>query len=62
MLLFVGVNRYWLTPQLAAALSRPQPETTIRALRLSLIAETGLGFVVLAAVAVLGTLAPPHTI
>jgi putative copper resistance protein D len=62
MLLLAGVNRYWLTPQLSAALWRRQPGTTIRALRLSLIAETGLGFAVLAAVAALGTLAPPHTI
>jgi putative copper resistance protein D len=60
MLTLAATNRFLLTPRLTLALSDPARETpAVRALRLSLLAETTLGFCVLGLVAWLGTLHPP---
>jgi putative copper resistance protein D len=55
MLLLAALNRYRLTPRLAAADAR----SAVAALRLSLAGETALAFLVLCAVALMGTLDPP---
>lgn len=57
MLFFAAANRFWLTPRLNG-------EGAVRAtqaLRLSLIAETTLAALVLAAAAALGAMEPPST-
>jgi putative copper resistance protein D len=59
MLLLAAANRFWLTPRLAATLdSASGLESAVAALRLSLLTETALAVLVLAAVAWLGTLSP----
>ena len=60
MLVFAAAHRFWLTPQLLMQLSAATSESgVLRKLRVSLIAETALALLVLAAVAVLGLLEPP---
>jgi len=60
MLVLAAAHRFWLTPQLQTQLSGTTSESGIlRKLRVSLIAETVLALMVLAAVAVLGLLEPP---
>jgi putative copper resistance protein D len=59
MLLLAAANRFWLTPRLAATLdSTSELRAAMGALRTSLLTETALVILVLAAVAWLGTLAP----
>jgi len=57
MALLASVNRFWITPQLDRA---PSASTGVwlRRLRWHVVAEQGLGIVVLAVVSVLGTLQP----
>jgi putative copper resistance protein D len=60
MLLLAAMNRYWLTPDLQIGLSAQGPtDATIRRIRTNIFAETALGFLVLCAVAFLGTQPPP---
>jgi putative copper resistance protein D len=60
MMLLAVINRFVFTPELEAGLSAHRPVTnTLRRLRTSIIAETTLAFLVLAAVAYLGTQPPP---
>ncbi|HTY50701.1 MAG TPA: CopD family protein, partial [Steroidobacteraceae bacterium] len=60
MLVFAAHNRLRLTPGLEAALAAAAGSgPALRALRASLLAETVLAVLVLAAVAWLGTLEPP---
>ncbi len=62
MLMLAAANRYGLVPALNASSSSTAPSPTflaLKALRLSVILETTLGLLVIAVVAVLGTLAPP---
>ena len=61
MLLLAAHNRYRLAPVLARALRMDDDssQAALAAFRKSLFIETGLGFLVLAAVAFLGTLEPP---
>jgi copper resistance protein D len=60
MLLLAALNRFRLTPALISTLTgAASVPTAVRRLRLSLLAETLLALLVIAAVAVLGTLAPP---
>jgi putative copper resistance protein D len=62
MLLLAAANRFRLTPRLAARLdSTDGLESVVAALRLSLLSETALAILVLAAVAWLGTLSPAGT-
>jgi copper resistance protein D len=56
MLMLAALNRFRLTPALTGAATL---STTLRRLRLSLLSETLLALLVVAAVAVLGTLPPP---
>jgi len=59
MLSLAAANRFRLTPKLAAALnSTSELRAAVGALRTSLLAETALAILVLAAVAWLGTLSP----
>ncbi len=59
MLLLAAANRFWLTPRLGATLdSTSGLESAVGTLRKSLLTETGLAILVLAAVAWLGTLSP----
>lgn len=58
MLALAAANRFRLTPALGAALATGAREPALRALRHSLILETGLAFAVLILVAWLGMLAP----
>jgi putative copper resistance protein D len=58
MLGFAGLNRFRLTPRLAAAMA-DDPAGALSALRRSIALESGLGLAVLALVAALGVLAPP---
>ena len=59
MLLLAAANRFRLTPRLAATLDSANGlESAVASLRLSLLAETALAILVLAAVAWLGTLSP----
>jgi putative copper resistance protein D len=59
MLALAAANRFRLTPRLAATLdSASELRAAVGALRTSLLAETALAILVLAAVAWLGTLAP----
>ena len=57
MLGLAAANRWWLTPALAQALTSGQPGS-LRAIRLSLLLETGAACAIVAIVAALGTLAP----
>jgi putative copper resistance protein D len=60
MLALAAVNRLRLTPQLQTALASSAPiQSVVRRLRVSLLTETLLALLVLAAVSVLGTLEPP---
>ena len=62
MLALAAANRFRLTPRLAATLdSTSGVESAVAQLRLSLLTETALAILVLAAVAWLGTLAPTGT-
>ncbi len=58
MLALAAANRFRLTPALGAALATGTREPALRALRLSLMLETGLAFAVLGLVAWFGMLAP----
>lgn len=58
MLGFAALNRYRLTPRLAAGMA-DDPAGALAELRRSLALEGGAGFAVLALVAALGVLAPP---
>ena len=60
MLLLAAANRFWLTPRLRTALdTRHELATAIRALRLSLLAETALGLLVIGAATWLRTFPTP---
>jgi copper resistance protein D len=59
MLGFAAWNRWKLTPLLRQAIAGSGEDTAVRRLRLSVGAETALAVVVLALVALLGTLEPP---
>lgn len=60
MLGLAAGNRFLLTPVLGAVLAGGEdPQQALRRLRLNIIAETLIGAVLLAVVAVMGTLAPP---
>jgi putative copper resistance protein D len=60
MLLLAAANRYRFSPRLTADLEQGRlPRRSLRALRASVMAETSLAILVLAAVAMLGTLEPP---
>jgi len=62
MLTIAVSNRFRLTPALGAVLGRGEdPRQALRRLRLNIIAETAVGAVLLALVAVMGTLAPPSS-
>jgi putative copper resistance protein D len=58
MLGFAGLNRFRLTPRLAAAMA-DDPAGALSALHRSIALESGLGLAVLALVAAMGVLAPP---
>jgi copper resistance protein D len=61
MLLLAAANRFWLTARLTSALeSKSGSEEPVRALRASVLTETALALLVLAAVGWLGTLSPPE--
>ena len=57
MLGLAALNRYRLTPRLDASL--PSSDAAVQALRWSVLGETALAALVLAAVALLGILSPP---
>ena len=59
MLGLAALNRFWLTPRLAAALDSVGQAKALRALRASIVAESALAVLVLALVAWLSTLSPP---
>jgi len=60
MLALAAANRYWLTPKLQSALALgSDTQASIHALAASIVAETALAVLVLAAVGLLGVLAPP---
>ena len=59
MLLLAANNRFHLSPRLAHGIDRQGSTDALRALRFSLLTETGLALLVLTAVAFLGTLEPP---
>ena len=60
MLALAAGNRFRLTPALGAVLAgREDPRQALQRLRRSVVAETLVGTVLLAVVAVMGTLAPP---
>ena len=60
MLAIAASNRFRLTPALGVVLGGDgDPRQALRRLRLNIIAETVVGAVLLAVVAVMGTLAPP---
>jgi putative copper resistance protein D len=58
MLGLAGFNRWRLVPGLKAALGSGEQVAALRRLRLAIIAETLLGVLILAVVAILGTLSP----
>ena len=58
MLGLAGLNRWRLVPGIRASLDGGEVVAAIRDLRRSIMAETGLAFLVLAVVAILGTLSP----
>ena len=59
MMVFALINRFRLTPRLAMAKDPAAELDAVRALRQSITAETLLAVLVIAAVALLGTLPPP---
>jgi putative copper resistance protein D len=60
MLLLAAANRYRLSPKLRADVERgASPATSLRKLRVSILTETTLSILILAAVALLGTWEPP---
>lgn len=59
MLAFAGANRWRLVPKFAAAQTPRDIGEVARALRTSILLETGAATIILALVAWLGTLAPP---
>jgi len=60
MLLLAAANRYRLSPKLRADVEgRGSPAGSLRKLRVSILTETALSFLVLTAVALLGTWEPP---
>ena len=60
MLLLAAANRFWLSSRLGADLTASQSVAEgLRALRMSVFTETALAVLVLATVALLGTLEPP---
>jgi putative copper resistance protein D len=59
MLMLAALNRLRLTPALTSAVTGTAVLVALRRLRMSLLTETLLALLVIAAVAVLGTLAPP---
>ncbi|MGY9106868.1 MAG: copper homeostasis membrane protein CopD, partial [Alphaproteobacteria bacterium] len=62
MLFLAALNRYRLTPRLTASLGQQgQAMTALSSLRASLIAESGLGLLVIWLVSWLGTLEPPSS-
>ena len=62
MLILAAGNRYWLTPKLQTAMnSETASQDPLRALKASLLVETFLAVLVLAAVGWLGVLPPPGT-
>lgn len=58
MLALAGFNRWRLVPDIRAALHGSGQATAPRRLRLAIVTETTLAFLILAIVAVLGTLSP----
>lgn len=63
MVIMAAVNRFRLTPVLGSVLaSGENPRLALQRLRRSVIAETLIGAVLLAIVAVMGTLAPPSAL
>lgn len=63
MLALAAGNRFRLTPRLGSVLEgREDPRPALRRLRCSVVAETLVGAVLLAAVAVMGTLPPPSAL
>jgi len=58
MLGIAGLNRWRLVPRLKATLDEKQNVAVLRTLRRTIAAETGLAFLVLAVVAMLGTFSP----
>jgi copper resistance protein D len=58
MLLFAAVNRFGLTPRLAAVSAREAQRDALRGLTRNSLVEVALGLVIFAAVGVLGTLHP----
>lgn len=58
MLGLAGLNRWRLVPDIRARLGGGDEVTTVRRLRRTIMAETTLAFLILAAVAILGTLSP----
>src|SRR5262249_26305064 len=57
LLLFAGLNRFWLTPALAA-----ERDSAAHRLRLSIGLEIGLGLAILAATSSLGEVSPPRVL
>jgi putative copper resistance protein D len=58
MLGLAGLNRWRLVPRLRATLDEKGSEAVLKTLRRTIAAETSLAFVVLAVVAMLGTISP----
>ncbi len=58
MLGLAGFNRWRLVPNIRAALGSEREATALRRLRLAILAETALALLILAIVAVFGTLSP----
>lgn len=60
MLVLAAANRFRLTPMLGSALAGGEdPRQALQRLRRSIVAETLVGAVLIAVVAIMGTLAPP---
>jgi putative copper resistance protein D len=59
MLTLATVNRFWLTPALAANAGRWPPRDALRQLRRNVVFEIGAGAIILSLVAVLGVTPPP---
>ena len=57
MLAFAAINRFWLTPRLAASPGGEQLES-LRRLKRNSVIEIALGFAIFVAVGALGTLHP----
>jgi putative copper resistance protein D len=62
MMVFATLNRYRLSPALSAAINRQcSTQRSVSAVRSSIFTETTLALLVLGAVSLLGTLAPPNS-